>query len=112
CMMANDRSSASRPSGIALAIARYYADFLATDFKGARLPKRSCQRKTGKGLLVGTDLARYPQLATRVHKALSGAGPTVLRIEARRGSYRTELPEIVRKVLDGTIEKISAAHIE
>lgn len=111
-MTAHANSSASRPSGIALAIARYYADFLATDFKGARLPKRFCQRKTGKGLLVGTELARYPQLAARVHKALAGSSTNRLCIEARRGSYRTELPEIVRKVLDGTIEKITADQIE
>lgn len=110
-MTATNRSDALRPTGIALAIARYYADFLATDFKGARLPKRAYQRKTGKGLLVGADLARYPQLAARVHKSLAGGGTSALSVEARRGGYRTELPEIVRKVLDGTIQKITDEQI-
>jgi len=99
-----------RTSGIAAAVARYYAEFLATDFKAARHPRRSFERKTGKGILVGAELGRYPELATRIHRDLCQSGNPV-RFEVRRGSCRTELPPMVRRVLDGAIERIDQAQL-
>jgi len=110
--MTSDQNGGSpRASGVSQAIARYYAEFLATDFKAARLPKRVCERKTGKGLLVGAELGRYPNLAGRVHKALSAGAGKPLVFEVRRGSYRAELPAMVRKVVEGAIEQTNTAQI-
>ena len=100
-------AAAHRTTGVAAAIARYYAEFLSTDFKATRVPKRAFERKNGKGLLVGADLNRYDQVAAKAHKAMSGASAKPFEMEVRRGAHRTELPAMVRKVLDGTIERIN-----
>jgi hypothetical protein len=43
-------------------VANYFMNFLDTDFKKRRIPKRNTIQKTQKGLRVGIDLEKYPKL--------------------------------------------------
>ena len=108
----SSRQPVRRASGLAQAVARYYAEFLSTDFKSARLPKRVSERKNAKGMLVGADLSRYPALARRIHKALCGPAYELLSVEIKRGSYRSELPALVHSVVEGAIEQIDQDQLD
>jgi hypothetical protein len=52
-------------------IAAYFRDFLDTDFKRARLPKRKIQFKDGNGITIGIPLSRYPKFAGVLWSTLS-----------------------------------------
>lgn len=72
-------------------VARYFMDFLETDFHKRRNPKRSVHLHDNSNLLVGINLAKYPSFASVAWKAL-GQGFANSPIVAR-GSHRTPLPD-------------------
>lgn len=68
-------------------LAKYYMDFLETDFHKRRIPKRSIKHRNSSNLLVGVDLRKYDTVIPHVLKVLSeNLIPTV---DVRKGKYRT-----------------------
>ena len=53
-------------------LARYYSDFLATDFKKERLPKRRFQTRDSKGRRAGIALEKFPSFLPLINKIFSG----------------------------------------
>ena len=43
-------------------VCKYFMEFLQTDFKKRRIPKRNSIQKTKQGLQVGLDLEKYAKL--------------------------------------------------
>jgi tetratricopeptide (TPR) repeat protein len=61
---AGPKNSTAAPSkgltGFFKRLAQYYAEFLSTDFKKQRLPRRRLQTADAQGRLVGIPLRKYP----------------------------------------------------
>jgi hypothetical protein len=51
-------------------ICAYFRDFLDTDFKRQAAPKRGITLKDPTGNLTGIDVAKYPDLTTKVWRLL------------------------------------------
>ena len=47
-------------------IAKYFMDFLETDFHKRRLPRRSVKYKNNDNLLIGINLTKYPKFIKQV----------------------------------------------
>ena len=106
-------ASSKRPNGAATAqkglggffkrLAQYYAEFLSTDFKKQRLPRRRLQNSDEQGRLVGIALRKYPGFQQKLWQELAKPTGSGLSFNVPRGLWRSTLP---KAVVDAT-----AAHI-
>ncbi|MGB2579441.1 very-short-patch-repair endonuclease [Elusimicrobium simillimum] len=91
-------------------ISRYFMDFLETDFKKRRYPKRSVKHVNKDNLLIGISLAKYPSFVNVVWKNLNKNFENNISIPAN--TYKTKIPQNVFKLIELQIEKISTVQIE
>jgi hypothetical protein len=90
-------------------LAQYYAEFLSTDFKKQRLPRRRLQTSDAEGRLVGIPLRKYPGFQQKIWEELAkpiGAG---LSFTVPRSVYRSPLPQAV---VEATATHITAVSQE
>ena len=91
-------------------VAKYFMEFLDTDFKKSRIPKRNTINSTQNGLKVGINLKKYPKLKNTLLGMLnSGFNKDELRI--KKGDYTCKIPKtfltlITKKINDITEEEI------
>ena len=52
-------------------VASYFRDFLETDFKKRRIPKRSIKFKNEKNFLIGLTLRKYPDFNKKLWKLIN-----------------------------------------
>jgi very-short-patch-repair endonuclease len=92
-------------------VARYFMNFLETDFKKRRIPKRNVIQKTQKGLRVGIDLEKYPKLKKTFFSLLnSGFKKEELRI--KKGSYVNNIPKNLFNLIEKRVGKFSKKDID
>jgi len=92
-------------------VAKYFMNFLDTDFKRRRIPKRNTIQNTQKGLKVGFDLKKYPKLKNNLLTILNnGFGKEELKI--KKGEYTTNIPDLFSLLIINKIEDISEENIE
>jgi len=72
-------------------IAKYFMDFLETDFHKRRNPRRSWKLHNDDGLMVGLELQNYPDFERAVRKLLSKAFQKPLDVS--KGEFRAPVPE-------------------
>jgi hypothetical protein len=82
-------------AGFCKRLAQYYAEFLSTDFKKQRLPRRCLQNSDAKGRLVGIPLRKYPGFQQRLWEELAKPIGTGLSLSVQRGVWRSTLPKAV-----------------
>jgi len=73
-------------------ISRYFRDFLETDFKRRRLPKRNIRTRDSDGLLVGINLRKYPALYSELWDELGKEFGSGITLTVTRGRYRSRIP--------------------
>jgi hypothetical protein len=88
-------------------ICAYFRDFLDTDFRRQKMPKRSIGLKDAKGNLTGIAIAKYADLASDLWKILGKPldANRQFGISIGRGKYHSR----VNKTLLDVIEKHIAA---
>jgi len=98
-------------------VAKYFMEFLDTDFKKRRIPKRNSIQKCQSGLKVAFDLEKYPNLKKDLLKFVTTGVPKDV-FELKKGVYTTNVPRnllnlitkkiknIPKKDLDDVIKKI------
>jgi hypothetical protein len=92
-------------------LAQYYAEFLSTDFKKQRLPKRRLENSDAQGRLVGIPLRKYPGFQQKMWEELAkpiGAG---LSLPISRGSWRAVLPKTVVETTATYIAQVTQADL-
>jgi superfamily I DNA and/or RNA helicase len=102
--------------GFISSVASYFRDFLDTDFKRTRTPKRAITSKDRLGHLTGINLSKYPDLERELWTLLGDNFDKDLEIKLsiRRGRYKSRLKkslvEVIEKHIsfmgDGDLEKI------
>jgi hypothetical protein len=76
-------------------LAQYYAEFLSTDFKRQRLPRRQLQTSDAQGRMVGIPLRKFPGFQQKLWEDLAKPIGSGLSFTVTRGSWRAELPKAV-----------------
>src|SRR3989339_2073228 len=74
-------------------VAKYFMDFLETDFHKRKNPKRSVQLRSGNNLLIGLNLNKYPAFASLVWKAINHSFDKSALNGIPKGVYRTNIPK-------------------
>src|SRR3989338_5211156 len=101
---------AERKNGLAFIkeIAKYFMDFLETDFHKRKSPKRSIQLRSDKNLLIGLNLNKYPSFNNTAWKAINHAfGKNVIQ----KGAYRTNIPKNLLDLIKLQLGKITNEQI-
>ncbi len=92
-------------------VAKYFMEFLDTDFKKGRIPKRNTIQNSQNGLKVGFDLKKYPKLKKDLLTILNnGFGNEELKI--KKGQYTCNIPELFSSLIINKIGEISEENIE
>ena len=89
------------------AICKYYSQFLDTDFKKTRLPKRKIETKDRKGRRIGAPLTPFPKLIKTLSALLAGSARQSKVINVMQNQYTSELPESYRATINGHIEQVT-----
>ncbi len=91
-------------------LARYFMEFLETDFHRRRVPKRAIVERNSQNLLIGVGLARYPKYCTHLWGLLDeNAGTFVDLIEP--GRHTRPVPEQTLQLLNERAELLEAGAI-
>ena len=90
-------------------IAKYFMDFLETDFHKRRNPKRSIQFQNKNNLRVGINLSKYNNFNNLVFKLI----PQVFSksIQLKKGKYRTNVPKNLLDIIKYQTENITEKQI-
>ena len=90
-------------------VCSYFRDFLDTDFKKSRQPKRSISSHDPTGILTGVSLEKYPELYREIWKKLANllGSDLSFKIIVPRGKYRSRLSKHLSEVIRRQIEAIT-----
>lgn len=106
----NDNANSGVQKGLAgffKRLAQYYAEFISTDFKKQRLPRRRLENSDAQGRLIGIPLRKYPGFQQKIWEGLAkpiGAG---LSLTISRGVWCSTLPKAVTEAIATQIATIS-----
>jgi hypothetical protein len=92
--------------GFVKALCSYYAEFLETDFKKERLPKRRSEYKNKLGNLIGIPLKDFSGIQNDIWGAMSDTFFDDYVIPLQRKKYTQDIPKQVRATIAHQIESI------
>ena len=90
-------------------VAKYFMDFLETDFHKRRNPKRSIKLRDQNNLLVGLNLNKYPAFNNLVWGSVNNAFNASRTIE--KGHYKTNIPQNLLDLIKFQTEKLSTTQV-
>jgi len=90
-------------------VAKYYMDFLKTDFHKRHTPKRVVRFRNADNLLTGLQLTKYASFTAARKLIHSGFSNGVHQI--RKGEYRTSIPENLLSLVRLHVEQITSDQI-
>jgi superfamily I DNA and/or RNA helicase/very-short-patch-repair endonuclease len=92
-------------------VAKYFMDFLETDFHKRKNPKRSIQLRSNNNLLIGLNLNKYPSFNNIVWKAVNHVFDKNILNTIQKGVYRTNIPKNLLDLVKIQSEKINNKQI-
>ena len=92
-------------------VAKYFMDFLETDFHKRKNPKRSIQLRSNNNLLIGLNLNKYPSFNNIIWKAINHAFEKNILNTIQKGVYRTNIPKNLLDLVKLQSEKINNKQI-
>lgn len=93
-------------------IAKYFMEFLETDFHKRKNPKRSIKLKSEDGLLIGLNLDKYKKFNNLIWKEISHSFNLHSINEIKKGVYKSDMPEGLLSLVNEKISKISKQDIK
>lgn len=107
----NNHKELSSTNAFSGEVARYFMDFLETDFHKRRLPKRSVQFRNGK-LNVGIKLKKYPKFNALIWKAINESFDNNIIKSIKKNSFVTKIPDVLLDLINKQIANIEERQIE
>ncbi|MEI6596692.1 MAG: AAA domain-containing protein [bacterium] len=92
-------------------VAKYFMDFLETDFHKRKNPKRSIQFRSSNNLLTGLNLNKYPLFYNLAWKAINHAFDKNTLNKIQKGVYTTNIPKNLLDLVKLQTEKITSKQI-
>ncbi|MEO0130953.1 MAG: AAA domain-containing protein, partial [candidate division WOR-3 bacterium] len=88
-------------------VAKYFMEFLETDFHKRKKPKRSIQLRSNNNLLIGLNLNKYPSFNKIVWKAINQAFDKNILNAIPKGIYRKNISKNLLDLVRLQSEKIN-----
>ncbi len=92
-------------------VAKYFMDFLETDFHKRKLPKRSIKLRDNDNLLIGLNLQKYPSFKKLVRKLVEHNFDKEIISGVEKGVYKTNLPKNLLDLVKLQVGKITKDQI-
>ena len=73
-------------------VATYFRDFLETDFKKRRIPKRSIKFKNEKNFLIGLALKKYPTFNRKLWKLINNSFELENSFTVKKEEFKANIP--------------------
>ncbi len=93
-------------------VAKYFMDFLETDFHRRSTPKRAIRFRNNDNLLVGLNLSKYTSFNSLVWKSINRAFDRDVLNTVVKGTHRTNIPTNLLDLIKLQTEKISIKQID
>lgn len=93
-------------------ISRYFLDFLQTDFKVQKAPRRRILLKTESGFRAGVPLRKYESLCRSVWDVLAKPVNGKLTLRLPRGRYKAPISHVLRDLLRKHVDGIDPESFE
>ncbi|MEK7595367.1 MAG: AAA domain-containing protein [Patescibacteria group bacterium] len=106
----------TEPNNFVKEVAKYFMNFLETDFKKRRVPKRNTIQKTNNGLKVAVDLDKFIDFKQALLKQFAKSFENQSLV-VKKNEYTTKIPTSLLKLIISRVEAlkskdITQAHIE
>ena len=88
------------------ALCRYYSQFLDSDFKATRLPKRQINLKDRKGRRVGLSLTSFSTFEKKIFDELNKPVKYGYKFTIKKGTYRGSLSKALKDTISLQIKEI------
>jgi hypothetical protein len=88
-------------------VAKYFMDFLETDFHKQRLPRRGIKFRNNDNLLIGLNLQKYPSFNKLTSKLINNGFDKNILNNIEKGVYKTNLPKNLLDLIMLQIGKIT-----
>jgi len=92
-------------------VAKYFMDFLETDFHKRKFPRRSIKFRNNDNLLIGLNLQKYETFNKLILELISKNFDKDVVDKISKNVYKTSLPKNLVELIKLQISKISAAQI-
>lgn len=92
-------------------VAKYFMDFLETDFHKHKLPRRSIKFRNNDNLLIGLNLQKYPSFNKLVWKLVDRGFDKEVLNKVEKGVYKTNLPKNLLDLIKLQVDKITNAQV-
>lgn len=94
------------------AVAKYFMDFLETDFHRRRNPKRNVQNRNSDNLLIGLNLNKYPAFNDLVLKQINHNFQDKIVERISKGVFRTSIPKNLLDIVKLELDNINSDEIK
>jgi len=92
-------------------VAKYFMDFLETDFHKHKFPRRSIKFRNNDNLLIGLNLSKYPSFNKLISKFIVKGFDKESPNKVVKGSYKTNLPKNLLDLIKLQASKITVDQI-
>lgn len=93
-------------------VAKYFMDFLETDFHKRKNPRRSVKLRNPDNLLIGVNLAKYPSFSKDIHSLIKKSFDKDALSTLQKGVYKSNLPKNLLDLITLQVGKISPAQVK
>lgn len=108
----NNTDNPKKTTPFVTEIARYFMDFLETDFHKVHHPKRFVQNHNSNNLQIGINLNKYKKYSHLVWKVIKNGFEDSTLKELKRGVYTNRIPQSLIKLIQGQISVINQKDIQ
>ena len=88
-------------------VAKYFMDFLETDFHKKKAPKRSVSYTNSQWYLVGVSLAKYEKITNVIRKTINEWFDKDSQVKVKKWNYTTSIPKNFLDVIKLNVNKFS-----
>lgn len=92
-------------------VAKYFMDFLETDFHKRKFPRRSIKFRNSDNLLIGVNLQKYETFNTKVWELVNKNFDKEVLNKISKGVYKTSLPKNLKDLVKLQVGKITAGQV-
>ena len=92
-------------------VAKYFMDFLETDFHKRKFPRRTIKFRNSDNLLIGVNLQKYETFNKLVWKLVNKNFDKEVLNKIGKGVYKTNLPKNLRDLVKLQVGKITVGQV-
>ncbi|MFC1710402.1 AAA domain-containing protein [Patescibacteria group bacterium] len=93
-------------------VAKYFMDFLETDFHKRRIPKRNIKLRSAENLLIGINLSKYPSFNQINWKAINKSFDKSVLRKIGKGVHKANIPQNLLDLISLQVKRISDKQIK